>query len=72
MEKPTCVNCSRGCGDFCILYQRHVDDTKDRTDCRGYKQIGSGEADILFDSGTPYLYASDNPKLQQNVKKGRL
>lgn len=71
MEKPTCVNCTRGCGDFCILYQRHVDDQKDRSDCRGHKYIGEGEPEVLFGQ-VPYLYKPDNPKLEQNVKKRRL
>lgn len=72
MPNKTCVNCSRGCGDFCIANKCHVDDTKDRSDCKDYKRIGTGEPDVLFDRGVPYLYESDDPQLAQKVKRKKI
>lgn len=49
-----------------------MDDTKDRSDCKDYKRIGTGEPDVLFDRGVPYLYESDDPQLAQKVKRKKI
>lgn len=71
LRLKTCLSCCHGCGDFCILYERHIDDSADRENCKGYDRIGTPTG-MKFGRDIGYLYEGDNPALAKNIRKGNL